>query len=66
MRIWTPAAFVVLLILFISGTANKAFAQQKGFISNPIIKGYYADPSIIKEGDTYYIYATIDPWGGEE
>ena len=36
------------------------------FISNPVIDGYFADPSIVKEGDTFYIYATIDPWGGEE
>ncbi|CAN5776527.1 hypothetical protein BH11BAC3_BH11BAC3_29930 [soil metagenome] len=41
-------------------------AQQKNFISNPIVKGYYADPTIVKQGDTYFIYATIDPWGGEE
>jgi len=63
---WKPAPLVLWLILFFSGPANKALAQQKNFISNPIINGYYADPCIIKEGDTYYIYATIDPWGGEE
>jgi beta-xylosidase len=40
------------------------FAQQK--IANPIIPGYFADPTIIKENGTFYIYATIDPWGGEE
>jgi len=28
--------------------------------------GYFADPSILKDGENYYIYATIDPWGGEE
>ncbi|MEO6229432.1 MAG: family 43 glycosylhydrolase [Ferruginibacter sp.] len=44
-----------------------AHAQQKaGFIGNPIVKGYFADPTIVKQGDTYFIYATIDPWGGEE
>jgi len=35
-------------------------------ISNPIHEGYYADPAIVKHQNTYYIYATIDPWGGEE
>jgi beta-xylosidase len=35
-------------------------------ITNPICDGFYADPSIVKYNDTYYIYATIDPWGGEE
>ena len=28
--------------------------------SNPIIPGYFADPTIKKFGDTYYIYATTD------
>ena len=40
--------------------------EHKDFISNPIIDGYYADPSIIYWEGKYYIYATIDPWGGEE
>jgi len=35
-------------------------------ISNPVINGYYADPSIINAGNTFYIYATIDPWGSNE
>ncbi|MBZ9630965.1 family 43 glycosylhydrolase [Salegentibacter sp. LM13S] len=46
-------------------TESKKQLSSKN-ITNPIHDGYYADPSIIKEGDTYYIYATIDPWGGEE
>jgi len=28
--------------------------------------GYFADPSVVKVDDTFYIYATCDPWGGEE
>lgn len=35
-------------------------------VSSPIVDGFYADPSIIKYEGKYYIYATIDPWGGEE
>lgn len=35
-------------------------------ISNPLIAGYFADPSIVKVENTWYIYATIDPWGGNE
>ena len=27
---------------------------------NPIVPGYFADPSIVKFGDIYYIYATTD------
>jgi hypothetical protein len=32
--------------------------------ANPIIPGYFADPTIRKFGDTYYIYATTDGTGG--
>lgn len=46
--------------------SNKVSKSNNHFISNPIVDRYFADPCILKEGDTYYIYATIDPWGGEE
>ncbi|MFB6318160.1 family 43 glycosylhydrolase [Saccharicrinis sp. FJH54] len=29
-------------------------------VANPLLPGYYADPTIKKFGDTYYIYATTD------
>ena len=29
-------------------------------ISNPIMNGYYADPSMVRYEGKYYIYATID------
>jgi len=58
-------SFCLFAALIFLGFTEKARAQSN-FITNPIVKGYYADPTIIKEGDTYYIYATIDPWGAEE
>ncbi|MBO9674707.1 MAG: family 43 glycosylhydrolase [Sphingobacteriaceae bacterium] len=33
-------------------------------MGNPIIPGYFADPTVKKFGDTYYIYATTDGNGG--
>lgn len=33
--------------------------------SNPIIEGYFADPSVLEHNGIFYIYATIDPWGGD-
>ena len=67
-----------LLLLFIWGTlcTSSALADevykpspilgtawnQKGNM-NPIIPGYFADPTIRKFGDTYYIYATTDGTG---
>lgn len=45
---------------------ESAAAQKSNIITNPIMDGYFADPSILKYQGKYYIYATIDPWGGEE
>jgi len=63
-----PVLILLMAILFASctnsGKREKTSTIQK--INNPIIDGYFADPCIVKEGDTFFIYATIDPWGGEE
>ncbi|WP_233150808.1 family 43 glycosylhydrolase [Sphingomonas mollis] len=32
---------------------------------NPLLPGYFADPSIVRDGGRWYIYATIDPWGDD-
>lgn len=32
--------------------------------ANPLVPGYFADPTIRKFGDTYYLYATTDGNGG--
>jgi len=32
---------------------------------NPLLPGYFADPSIIRYRGEWFIYATMDPWGGE-
>ena len=31
--------------------------------ANPILPGYYADPSLVQADGKIYIYATLDPWG---
>jgi len=33
--------------------------------ANPILPGYFADPSIVIHAGRHFLYATIDPWGGE-
>jgi len=50
-----------ILILCFSGCKS-----GKVKITNPIVDGYYADPSIICDKGVYYIYATKDPWGGND
>lgn len=32
--------------------------------ANPILPGYYADPSLVQYDGRYFLYATLDPWGG--
>ena len=34
-------------------------------LQNPIIPGYFADPSIVMHEGKFYMYATVDPWGAE-
>lgn len=41
----------------------KGTAWNAGGNMNPFIPGYFADPTIRKFGDTYYIYATTDGTG---
>lgn len=60
--------FTVLAILLLS--SGTTFAQsltpwQQPNVLNPLLPGYFADPTIKKIGDTYYIYATTDGngWG---
>lgn len=55
----------VLNILLLILAWGNVFGQQKmGQLSienvNPILPGYFADPTIKKFGDTYFIYATTD------
>ena len=57
----------VLFLVILSIVNILAFSQKNApVISNPIFNGYLADPTIIKFGDTFFIYATIDPWGSKE
>lgn len=68
----------ILLLFFGLALAQCALAQRKMEYTpsplsiakwnnpgnlNPILPGYFADPTIRKFGDTYYIYATTDGTG---
>jgi beta-xylosidase len=58
---------VILLFSFFACRVTRQQPKYKhGFITNPILPGYFADPTIIKDSGRFIIYATIDPWGGEE
>lgn len=32
---------------------------------NPLLPGYFADPSIVHHDGRWYIFATVDPWGDD-
>ncbi len=51
-------ASTFLLSVTMCAAAQKT--SPKSVVGNPILPGYYADPSVKKFGDTYYIYATTD------
>jgi hypothetical protein len=48
---------ILLLPLFLSGQDVKYNDPGAG---NPLLPGYFADPTVTKFGDTFYIYATTD------
>ncbi|WP_242120503.1 family 43 glycosylhydrolase [Aestuariivivens sediminicola] len=61
----TICNFVVVLLMVVILLG----CQQKGtpvVINNPVADGHFADPSIVKYQGVFYIYATKDPWGGED
>lgn len=58
-RIYLVAAFLLLGV--VSGFARKK--HDAPGTGNPVIPGYFADPTIKKFGDTYYMYATTDGSG---
>jgi beta-xylosidase len=57
---------IAFLCIAMNSLLNCYCQHTNNFISNPIVDGYYADPTIVKYDHTYYIYATVDPWGGKE
>ncbi len=61
-------ALSVLVLLSLTMITKVSAEETKWFSpgnSNPILPGYYADPSVIEHQGKHYIYATLDPWGGE-
>ncbi len=62
--------FLILSFIILNCKQKKGLEVVKGplvtKISNPVIPGYFADPTMVKYEGTYYVYATIDPWGGDE
>ncbi|MEQ8473686.1 MAG: family 43 glycosylhydrolase [Marinoscillum sp.] len=69
-KVFTISILVGIVVCFgCSKSQKKINADQSAFsiegLTNPIIDGYFADPSIVMDEGTFYVYATIDPWGGD-
>lgn len=56
--------FLLCLLLFKSHAFGQQQSPNNPGNGNPVIPGYFADPTVKKFGDTYYIYATTDGNGG--
>ncbi|WP_241557343.1 family 43 glycosylhydrolase [Croceibacterium ferulae] len=72
---WTPAGGVLALLLAGCAAtgdappmrvAGAAPAWDAPGNRNPLLPGYFADPSIVQDGGRWHIFATIDPWGSRQ
>ena len=55
--------FLALLVMYCCTVFSQKLYNDKA-AGNPVLPGYFADPTVKKFGDTYYIYATTDGNGG--
>jgi beta-xylosidase len=63
---WRAAAVAAFGLMSIAADAAPArTAWNAPHARNPILPGYFADPSILHDRGEWFVYATIDPWGGD-
>jgi len=55
----------LLLLLTLAASLLAADGWRQPHAGNPLVPGYFADASLLREGDTWFLYATLDPWGGD-
>lgn len=56
---------IFLFSLFIFYSCAGLSSKQTVELQNPIIPGYFADPSVVEYEGKFYMYATVDPWGAD-
>ncbi|WNH09090.1 family 43 glycosylhydrolase [Thalassobellus suaedae] len=71
LKVLQKVSYLCFLFLIIFSCKQKAESKKVEKpalvkITNPIVDGFFADPSMVKFDGKYYMYATIDPWGGDE
>lgn len=53
--------YFIYLFLFVTLISSKLYAQQSVY-RNPVIPGEFADPTIIRVGDSWYAAGTSSEW----
>ena len=56
---------IVCIAMFGSTGCQREQASNFVKVSNPVFERPMADPSVVIYDDTFYIFATQDPWGGD-
>lgn len=57
----TNALITVFILSFISPLCmGQDMEYNEPNTNNPLVPGYFADPTLVKFGDTFYVYATTD------
>ena len=55
---------IVSLVCFWGCSSNMTKEEKRMVeLQNPIIPGYFADPSLVQYDGKFYMYVTADPWG---
>lgn len=52
--------FLLLSVLVVNAAAVEVGKYDAPGLGNPLVPGYFADPTIRRFGDTFYLYATTD------
>lgn len=51
--------------LFLISCGSVAKQEPVAELRNPVLPGYFADPSIVEHEGRFYMYVTADPWGAD-
>lgn len=62
---WMVALSLTTLVSASAATPPAPSRWDAPGARNPLLPGYFADPSIVRDKGRWYIFATIDPWGDD-
>ena len=56
---------LIVSLVCLCSCSSKTAKEKRQIVElqNPIIPGYFADPSLVQYDGKFYMYATADPWG---